>query len=141
MVAVSADRVPPETGLTRQSFRVSGKGRPYTAPGREEGIWRQPDPKAGPFTAVLSDGSSVTYAWYRFVDQPSVRALGWSEAEQKEVQSLVERLHVQWAVASEYLPAPSRGKLVELDGALRVVPPEGFEVGYVPIVLGQTAAP
>jgi hypothetical protein len=139
MVAVLADQVPPETRLTRQSFRVSGKGRPYTSPGREDGIWRQPDSKAGPLTAVLSDGSSVTYAWYRFVDQPSVRALGWSEEEQKAVQALVERLHVQWAAGSEYLPAPNRGKLVELDGALRVIPPEGFEVGYVPVVLGQTA--
>ncbi|NBV86511.1 MAG: hypothetical protein EBS01_09695, partial [Verrucomicrobia bacterium] len=62
MVAVSANAVPPETGLTRQSFRAAGKGRAYTSPGEESTEWRQPGPKAGPFTATLSDGSVVTYA-------------------------------------------------------------------------------
>ena len=45
----------------------------------------------------------------------------------------------QWSVGGEYLPPPSRGKLVELDPALRVEPPKGLELGYVPIVLGQRA--
>jgi hypothetical protein len=34
---------------------------------------------------------------------------------------------------------PSRGTLVALDPALLVTPPQGLEVGYVPIVTGQSA--
>jgi hypothetical protein len=35
------------------------------------------------------------------------------------------------------MPPPTRGTLVALDPALRVTPPKGLEVGYVPIVTGQ----
>jgi hypothetical protein len=34
---------------------------------------------------------------------------------------------------------PSRGSLAKLDPALLVTPPQGLEVGYVPIVTGQSA--
>lgn len=139
MVAVAENAVPPETGLTKQSFRAAGKGRAYTSPHQGDGEWIQPGPKAGPFRVCLSDGSVVTYAWYRFVDQPSIRATDWSESERNAVQALIEGLHAQWAVTDAYLPAPSRGKLVELDSGLKVDPPKGMEVGYVPIVITQEA--
>jgi len=141
MVAVPAGSVPEETGLTKQTFQTAGKGRPYTSSSESGSIWSQPGPKSGPFTATLSDGSIVTYAWYRFVDQPSIVALHWSEAERNTLQVLIERFHAQWSVTEEYLAPPSRGKLVELDPALRVDPPDGLEVGYVPIALGQSATP
>jgi len=38
----------------------------------------------------------------------------------------------------DYMAPPSRGTLVSLDPALFVTPPPGLEVGYVPIVTGQS---
>jgi hypothetical protein len=35
------------------------------------------------------------------------------------------------------MDSPSTGTLVSLDPELIVQPPAGFEVGYVPIVIGQ----
>jgi len=48
-----------------------------------------------------------------------------------------EKLHLHWTKDDEYLPPPSLGKLAELAPALIVTPPEGLEVGYVPIVTRQ----
>jgi hypothetical protein len=141
MVAVASNQVPAETGLTRQSFRAANTGVPYTAPNEPRGIWSEPGPKAGPFSATLTDGTVVTYAWYRFVDQPSIVALKWTEAERAAVQALIEQFHTQWSVTGDYLPAPSHGKLVALDAALRVDPPKGLETGHVPIVTRQSAKP
>ena len=39
----------------------------------------------------------MTYSWYRFVDQPSIVALGWSEEERNRLQSLIEKFHEEWA--------------------------------------------
>jgi hypothetical protein len=50
-----------------------------------------------------------------------------------------EKLHANWPIDRDYMAPPTRGKLVALDPALLVTPPEGLEVGYVPIVTRQTA--
>ena len=42
-----------------------------------------------------------------------------------------------WPADRDYLPPPTRGKLVALDPALLVKPPPGLEAGYVPIVTRQ----
>ena len=49
----------------------------------------------------------------------------------------VEMLHRAWKKDGAYLPPPTTGKLAALDPALIVTPPDGLEVGYVPIVLRQ----
>ena len=36
------------------------------------GPWNSPGPAAGPYYAELGDGTTVTYHWYRFVDQPAI---------------------------------------------------------------------
>jgi len=51
----------------------------------------------------------------------------------------VEKIHAAWSIDHDYMAPPSRGTLVTLDPALIVRPPEGLEVGYVPIVTGQSA--
>ena len=56
------------------------RAQPYTSP--TTGAWSRPGPKRGPFTAKLTDGSVVTYSWYRFVDQPSFQQYEWSEAKE-----------------------------------------------------------
>lgn len=135
-VAVAAEDVPVETQLPGQQFKLAGRGVPYTSP--TVGAWSQPGPKRGPFTAKLADGSLVTYAWYRFVDQPSFQQYAWSEEKKAKLQAFVEKLHATWPIDRDYMAPPSHGKLVALDPALLVAPPKGLEVGYVPIVTHQS---
>ena len=99
-----------------------------------------PGSKAGPFTTKLADGSVVTYSWYRFVDQPSFQQYHWPEEKKAKLQSFIEKLHATWPTTRNYMSPPTSGELVALDPALFVTPPEGLEVGYVPIVTHQEAA-
>ena len=104
-------------------------------------MWAKPGPKLGPFTAKLVDSSMVTYSWYRFVDQPSFQQYNWSAEKKAKLQAFVEKLHANWPTDRDYMPPPTRGKLVALDPALLVTPPPGLEAGYVPIVTRQEKAP
>jgi hypothetical protein len=137
MVAVASSLVPPETGLTTQTFVPAAAGDPYTSPPGPDTAWSNPGPKSGPFTAVLTDGTRATYFWYRFVDQPALQHLHMSETEKARLQALVERIHATWPITRNYLQPPTSGVLATLDSALLVTPPRGMEVGYVPIVTRQ----
>ena len=79
----------------------------------------------------------VTYAWYRFVDQPSFQQYNWSEGKKDRLQGFVEQIHAHWTIDKDYMAPPSQGALVALDPALLVTPPQGLERGYVPIVIRQ----
>jgi hypothetical protein len=114
-----------------------GAREPYTSPAKGADCWSRPGPVRGPFTAVLADGSKVTYAWYRFVDQPALQNLGLSDAQKAGLQAFVERLHAGWPITSDYMPPPTTGVLATLDPALLVKPPRDQAVGYVPIVTRQ----
>jgi hypothetical protein len=135
--AVSAADVPAETQLKAQEFKKAGLGEPYTSPAG--GAWGKPGPVRGPFKVNLTDGSTVTYSWYRFVDQPSFQQYGWSEAKKAKLQAFVEKVHAAWTIDKDYMAPLRRGTLATLDPALLVVPPKGLEVGYVPIVIHQEA--
>jgi hypothetical protein len=134
-VAVAAPDVPDETRLRQQEFALAGKGEPYTSPGR--GAWSRPGPRSRPLQVKLVDGSIVTYAWYRFVDQPSFQQYAWSAEKKAKIQAFVEKIHAKWPIDRQYMAPPSRGALVTLDPALLVTPPKGMEIGYVPIVTRQ----
>lgn len=108
---------------------------PYVTP--DDGCWAVPGPVAGPFKAQLGDGSTVTYSWYRFADQPALQNADLDREERERLQQRVERLHRAWRKDREYLPPPARGTLARLDPALLVEPPRGLEVGYVPIATRQ----
>ena len=136
-VAIAPADVPPETQLLAQQFRLAERGKPYTAP--STGAWGQPGPKLGPFSAKLSDGSLVTYSWYRFVDQPSFQQYNWSGEKKAQLQAFVEKIHAHWPIDRDYMAPPSHGSLVTFDPALLVTPPKGLEVGYVPIVVRQAS--
>jgi hypothetical protein len=136
-VAVGAVDVPAETQLLAQEFKLAERGAPYTSPAT--GAWSRPGPKCGPFTVKLTDGSLVTYSWYRFVDQPSFQQYSWSEEKKAALQAFVEKIHAHWPLDRDYMAPPSRGTLVTLDPALLVTPPKGLELGYVPIVTRQSA--
>jgi hypothetical protein len=136
-VAVAAADVPAETGLLTRKFELARPGKPYTSPAT--GAWSQPGPKRGPSTARLADGSVVTYSWYRFVDQPSFQQYRWSDEKKAKLQAFVEKLHATWPIDRDYMPPPTCGRLVSLDPGLLVTPPDGLDVGYVPVVTRQAA--
>jgi hypothetical protein len=137
-IAVASDEVPAETKLAEAEFRLAGRGRPYTSP--TAGAWSTPGPTKGPYKVTLTDGSTVTYSWYRFVDQPSFQQYKWSEAKKAKLQAFVEKIHANWPIDRDYMAPPTSGQLAALDPALLVTPPAGMEAGYVPIVTHQEDA-
>ncbi|NHE56635.1 hypothetical protein G9Q97_07385 [Cyclobacterium sp. GBPx2] len=139
-VAVAPKEVPSETGLHEVSFNRAEDDRSsltYVTPEEEESSWKNPGPAAGPFKTKLGDGSTLTYYWYRFADQPALLNADMSKAAREEMQRRVELLHKHWKKDQEYLPPPLIGELADIDPALIVSPPAGMEVGYVPIVTRQ----
>ena len=139
-IAVAAKEVPAETGLHEISFGRAEDDRvslTYRTPEENKSSWKTPGPAAGPFKVKLGDGSTLTYYWYRFADQPSLLNANLSNQEREEIQRRVELLHRNWTMDREYLPPPMSGKLAYLDPALIVTPPKGMEVGFVPIVTQQ----
>lgn len=133
--------VPAETGLAKAQFGRSRKDRsePYVTPDNAESSWKKPGPVAGPFKAYPGDGSEITYYWYRFVDQPALLNADLTDQERESLQVRVEKLHRAWKKDREYLPPPTVGKLADIDPALIINPPQGFEAGYVPIATRQGA--
>ncbi|MEZ5948344.1 MAG: hypothetical protein R3C12_03750 [Planctomycetaceae bacterium] len=109
-------------------------------PSGEDSCWKNPGPKAGPFTAKLGDGSLVTYYWYRFADQPAMLNADLTIEERERIQRRVEKIHHEWTKDRDYLAPPEFGSLADIDPALLVTPPAGLEVGYVPIVTRQEPA-
>ncbi|MEM7339601.1 MAG: hypothetical protein AAF467_13190 [Actinomycetota bacterium] len=143
---VDPSEVPPESGLQSHVFEELGTrndSEPFVTPDESDSLWRSPGPAAGPFTADLGDGSTVTYHWYRFVDQPAIRYWEFSNAELATIQARVEAIHREWTPDRSYLAPPAVGELARLDPAIVVEPPAGLEIGYVPIVTRQerTAMP
>ncbi|MBX2873909.1 MAG: hypothetical protein KTR30_17470 [Saprospiraceae bacterium] len=105
----------------------------------EDGSWKKPGPASGPYETTLNDGSVVTYCWYRFIDQPVFSQFNWTEEKKSALQSLIEKIHAEWPIDRDYMPKQTFGDLVSIDDNLIVTPPDGLEVGYVPIVVKQTS--
>lgn len=138
-VVVAASDVPGQ--LRSRKFAPATNKKNYSSPAT--GAWGDPGPASGPYYVTLADGSTVTYYWYRFIDQPSLQQYKdvWSDAAKEELQEFIEKLHEKFTIDREYMPAPRDGKpLVSIDNGLIVEPPEGLEVGYVPIVTKQEIA-
>jgi hypothetical protein len=137
LTAIPATDLPAETRLKAAAFAPARTDREYSSPDTPESVWKKPGPKAGPFEAKLTDGSVVTYYWYRFIDQPSLQDADLSDEDKQRLQAVVEKMHKHWTSKKEYLPPPGTGKLATLDPALLVKPPRGLEIGYVPIAVRQ----
>ncbi len=101
------------------------------------GPWNNPGPSAGPFEVDLGDGSTLTYYWYRFIDQPAVIHANYPDDVREKMQERVELIHANWHYTDEYLEPPSVGSLATIDPNVIVKPPSGLEIGYVPIVTRQ----
>ncbi len=137
--AVHATDLPHATGLKGIGFYPSRKWppKPYTTPDGPNSSYKKPGPAAGPFYAHLSDGSLVTYYWYRFEDQPALLHADLSQTERDKMQKRAEILQRYWTKNRQYLPPPTRGSLADLDPAQLVTPPKRLAIGYVPIVTRQ----
>jgi hypothetical protein len=135
MIPIPESEVPKNLGLIEAQFLTQPNAGTYSSPNK--GSWVTPGPAKGPYTAKLNDGSTVTYYWFRFIDQPVFNQFNWSSEKKMALQSLVEKIHAEWPIDRDYMPAPSFGNLVSLDDNLIVSPPVGMEVGYVPIVVKQ----
>ena len=140
-IVVQPEDVPAETGLAEVRFSrpQDDPSKPYVTPDDHESCWKKPGPVAGPFMAYPGDGSVVTYYWYRFADQPALLNADLTYQERQDLQSRVEKIHRNWKKDRDYLEPPKIGKLADIDPALIVTPPQGLEVGYVPIVTRQAA--
>ena len=138
-VPVKGDDVPDDTGLKDARFAPATRRihAPYVTPDDEDSCWKSPGPAAGPFQAEVGDGTTVTYYWYRFADQPALLNADMTDEEREKMQRRVEMIHENWRKEDEYLASPTFGKLAEIDPALVVTPPPGLEIGYVPIVTRQ----
>jgi hypothetical protein len=106
-----------------------------------DGPWNKPGPVAGPFKAELGDGSTVTYHWYRFVDQPALIQANLPADIRDVLQERVELIHSNWSHTDEYMAPPAVGNIATLDPEVIVQPPAGLEIGYVPIVTRQEKTP
>ena len=140
-VPVAKNTVPRETGLQKLSaadfYTGKNNSQPWTTPDDPKSVWKNPGPAAGPFKAKLGDGSTLTYHWYKFNEQPSIMMADLSDSERADLQKKIELIHQHWTPDREYLPAPKGRELAELDPAIIVTPPKGMEVGYVPIATRQ----
>jgi hypothetical protein len=138
-VAAHPKDVPAKTGLADLHFDRPQEHapEPYDTPDAPESSFKKPGPRAGPFKAHLGDGSTVTYYWYRFADQPALLNADLTPEEREQMQAKVEKIHRAWTKDRDYLAPPTVGKLAELDPAQLVTPPKGLEVGYVPIATRQ----
>ncbi len=105
------------------------------------GPWNSPGPAAGPFTQNLEDGSTLTYYWYRFVDQPAIIHANLPDDMRQKMQERIELIHSNWSHTDDYLAPPTVGNLATLDPSIIVTPPAGLEIGYVPIVTRQEKTP
>ena len=143
--AVEEGAVPPSTNLVTTDVPASPRPElTYLTPLDPEchwqdpnGPWNSPGPAAGPFKADLGDGTTVTYYWYRFVDQPAIIHANLPQDIRTKLQSRIELLHANWSHTDEYLAPPAVGRVATVDPAAIVQPPAGLEIGYVPIVTRQ----
>ena len=134
--AISESEVPTSTGLLNvvMPLKSTDLNRMYEPPSGGS-----PQPEGDQTYSVdLIDGSTVTYGWYRFIDQPSILKLNLSSDKRTRLQSLVETIHaLDWGTSNPVLAPPTFGDLVEIDDALLLTPPAGMNTGYVPIALRQ----
>lgn len=143
-VAVKQNAVPAETNLVQQTFAPPNTDDPANIYDHKNiaknPLWNKWVPNIPAQTAELSDGTRLTYRWYRFVDQPSIRNFALTKDEANALQALVVKLHKEWQGSNNFMPPQSNGDLVTLDPGQFVTPPPGLEYGYVPIVLKQEYA-
>lgn len=136
---VGSQRVPvPESEVPQALQRVDFKPGPkadsfvYQAPS----WWIENASPSREFTTMLADGTSISYRWFKFNEQPALQRLRLSDKEKDVIQDLAEEMQVNWQ--NDSLQAnPSSGVLGKFDRNIKITPPKEFAIGYVPIVTKQ----
>ena len=105
------------------------------------GCAAEPGPATPELYCVQTTSPSwIAYKWYKFVEQPAFSRAKLTATEASYLQQRVENLHKllgasddagKW-IKEKGLPTE---KLATVDTAQLVTPPEGLELGYVPVVL------
>ena len=80
----------------------------------------------------MEDGSSLTYYWYRFVDQPAIIHANLPDNIRESLQTRVELIHSNWSHTDQYMAPPLVGNIATIDPNGIVSPPSGLEIGYRP---------
>ena len=132
---------PPE--LVAQKFPVKADMGPYDALSHPPagGCASSPGPADDKLhCAQTTSPSWMAYRWYKFVDQPAMARAKLSTAESAYLQKRVERLHTMLAkggrAAGKWIKERGAAEqLATVDTAQLVVPPQGMEIGYVPVVV------
>ncbi len=107
------------------------------------------------YQTLLQSGAVATYVWYKFIDQPAIKTAvqnhpeTYTQAYLDALQTNIEALHRLTNSSSRRSPDEPvflnyRGAatpdnkdfhLAKIDPGQLVSSPEGFEVGYVPVVI------
>jgi hypothetical protein len=135
--AVPASAVPRRTWLLDQRFDVKQRSAFPALDVSSPAPFASARWSGGPFTTTLSDGSTVEYVWYRFVDQPAIARLGLSDEVLAALQTFAESFHLHSGTRGVTMASPASGVLATMDPALIITPPAGLELGHVPIVIRQ----
>jgi len=135
--AVPVSEVPRSTWLLDQKFDVKQRSAFPALDVSSSAPFASANWSGGPFTTTLSDGSTVEYVWYRFVDQPAIARLGLSEEVLTALQTFAESFHQHSGTQGITLAAPASGALATIDPSLIVTPPTGLALGHVPVVIRQ----
>ena len=146
---ITEDELPNSTNLISADVPTTPRSEiPYLTPldpdcqwQDSNGPWNNPGPNAGPYYANMEDGSTLTYYWYRFVDQPAIVQANLPDNIRETLQARVELIHSNWSHTEEYMAPPVIGDIATLDPNGIVTPPAGLEIGYVPIVSKQEKSP
>ncbi len=107
------------------------------------------------YEAELQNGSTATYVWFKFIDQPAIKTAKQNHPETytdeylDSLQSQIEKIHAKInsnstqdpenPVFIDYRkssnPDNKDPHLAKVDPGQLIVPPAGYEVGYVPVVI------
>ena len=109
------------------------------------------------YSVILQNGATVTYVWVKFIEQPAMKTARQNHPETytteylNKLQSYIEALHLAINQNSSESPTDPvfinyRGgdnpddkdpHLANISPTQLIRPEEGFEVGYVPLVISQ----
>ncbi|TMP36999.1 hypothetical protein CWB97_22770, partial [Pseudoalteromonas citrea] len=72
LLAIKENQVPSETNLINEELPAPSRNpEVYEVDSAGQELFT--DYTSGPYTATLNDCSKVTYYWYKFTDQPSIK--------------------------------------------------------------------
>ena len=106
---IGSAEVPASTLLHSLNFTPLKKSNIASLPTDSNSKWASKNWSAGPFKTKLSDGSNVTYVWYKFINQPAISKLNIDLESKIKLQQLIEKFHRQYGTNGLTFADPSKG--------------------------------